>query len=440
MAGTQFAFGSPNVRSVSPSTTASHPVKATPAFVDTIHLAFRLSWTPDALAAVQRAAQIVSLRRDPLAAWNPDIDGPFTLGSRTYEPPRARARWYDAVLVSGDWTATVSTGVDSRGRPMPHPPLRLELRSVYLHHLGWHTAIQRAIDYAAELGTIHQITVTRADLACDILTDAVTPDLKEQGAFVSRARTATSHEVSITTETPLKTHYSSRRFTGWTIGSRGASAIHLRIYDKLLEIASNPAAAHIRDVWKHYGLPEPLPTDSKRIWRIEYEIGREPLAEFGYRDVSRWLTEGWAPLWATLTHEWFRVIDPTTSTRPSRAKTAPWWTTVQHAATDWQGDLATRDPIPLRPVDSRLLRQALGCMTRWAAAAGVSADDLIEWLATDGRGRIRILLEEAEARLSSEREAAIKHWRPRTELDERIRALIGARPSIPRAAEPFADA
>jgi len=323
---------------------------------------------------------------------------------------------------------------------MPHPPLRLELRSVYLHHLGWRTAIQRAIDYAATLGTIHQISVTRADLACDILTDAITADLKDRGAFVSRARTATSHEVTITTETPLKPHYSARRFTGWTIGSRGAGAIHLRIYDKLLEIASNPAAAHIRDLWAHYGLPEPLPTDSKRIWRIEYEIGREPLAEFGYRDISRWLSEGWAPLWATLTHEWIRVIDPTTSTRPSRAKTAPWWTTVQHAATDWQGDLATRDPIPLRPVDSRLLRQALGCMTRWAAAAGVSADDLIEWLTTDGRGRIRILLKEAESRLSKERDSAIPYWRPRTELEERIRALVGARPSLPRAQNPFADA
>lgn len=79
-------------------------------------------------------------------------------------------------------------------------------------------------------------------------------------------------------------------------------------------------------------------------------------------------------------------------------------------------------------------------MTRWAAAAGVSADDLIEWLATDGRGRIRVLLEEAESRLSRERQSAIPHWRPRTELDERIRALIGARPSLPRAHNPFAGA
>lgn len=417
-----------------------HTNPATPAFVDTLHLAFKLSWTPEALEAVQRAATIVSLKRDPLAAWNPDLDGPFRLGSHTYEPPRARARWYDAVLTSGDWTATVSTGVDSRGRPMPHPPLRLELRSVFLHHLGWRAAMQRALDYAAELGDVHQVTVTRADLACDILTDQVTPDLKDRGAFVTRARTATAHEINVTTETPLRTHYSARRFTGWSIGGRGAAAIHLRIYDKAIEIASNPAAAHVRDLWAHYGLPEPLPNDSTRIWRIEFELGREPLAEYGFRDASRWLSEGWAPLWAALTHEWFRVVDPTTSTRTSRAKTAPWWTTVQQAAADWKGDLAARDPIPLRAVDSRLLRQALGCLTRWAAAAGVTADDIIEWLVTDGRGRIRVLLEEAEDRLARERADAVHHWRPRTELDERIRALVGARPSIPRTGNPFADA
>src|SRR5690606_35753328 len=136
--------------------------------------------------------------------------------------------------------------------------------SIFLHHVGWRTALERALEYAARLGTLHTASVTRADLACDLLTDAVTPDLKDRGAFVGRAKTATSHEVSITTETPLETHYSGRRFSGWTIGSRGASAIHLRIYDKLLEIAANPKAAHIRDVWAHHGLPEPLPTDSKR--------------------------------------------------------------------------------------------------------------------------------------------------------------------------------
>src|SRR5690606_38494981 len=148
----------------------------------------------------------------------------------------------------------------------------------------WRAALQRAIDYAAELGEIHQVTVTRADLACDILTDQITPDLKTQGAFVSRARTATSHEITVTTETPLQTHYSARRFTGWSIGGRGAHAIHLRIYDKAIELASNPAAAPVRDVWQRYGIPEPGPTDSRRIWRVEFELGREPLAEYGFRN------------------------------------------------------------------------------------------------------------------------------------------------------------
>lgn len=128
--------------------------------------------------------------------------------------------------------------------------------------LAWLTSILREL-----VATEGEETVSRADLAADVVTPI---DMESWGrrAWVTRVRAKDSHSTG-------------DDYTGWRIGNH-SNPISLRLYDKTFQLdkIKKGQDGGLYGIWDRNGW---VPWDS--VWRVEVEIRRAGLAQFGLKTL-----------------------------------------------------------------------------------------------------------------------------------------------------------
>jgi hypothetical protein len=152
------------------------------------------------------------------------------------------------------------------GAQEPFPPVYIQLRSAYLHHVGVEAAVEavRRIVATDLVADVDQLRVSRADLYVD--EQGWTPQPADFRRFVCRAVRRRLYEV------PRQMYDSGRRLSGFAFGRGDLMA---RIYDKTLELSTR-GQSWPELLWD--GRDEDAP-----VWRVEFQFRRKALTEFSVR-------------------------------------------------------------------------------------------------------------------------------------------------------------
>ena len=170
----------------------------------------------------------------------------------------------------------------------------------------------------------------------------------------------------ITKATKVDPHFDRKRLTGFSIGRDKISA---RLYDKPLEIEQQSKKYWMYRIWGLKSVP-----NGHHIIRVEYQIRRERLKEFGINLISD--LDGNLPgLWSFLTHKWLRLVDDTAK-HHTHQKLLPFWAIVQTAVPGAQDACALVRQEAIRADEAQIRNQMRGMITSLAAL--YRQGDLIE--------------------------------------------------------------
>jgi hypothetical protein len=189
------------------------------------------------------------------------------------------------------------------------PEVRLQPRAELLHAIGAAETVALLAGLLGEAVSDLRLGVSRLDVFSDW--QGWQLDASQRERFVCRA----DH---------LRLYEDGGAFTGFSFGSRTTKTFSARIYDKTAEIRAS-GADWWPAVWgERYrpGLP---------VLRVELEVGRTALAEFGL-DTPAEALAGVAALWSYGTHEWLTYRSPSGDRTRSRWPVAPEWRQVQGAS------------------------------------------------------------------------------------------------------------
>jgi hypothetical protein len=251
------------------------------------------------------------------------------------------------------------------------PSLRVQPRAEFLHAVG----PRATLDFFSGIGEYLSggrpvsWTLSRLDLFCDLQGWELRGD--DRHRFVCRGMTRTTHE-------------QSEEFTGFEFGKRSSKTVCARIYDKTKQI-SDKGLDWWPQMWgDRFNSAEP-------VVRIEFEVGRQGLVEFGIRTPHEGI-EAAPRLWASVTADWLSYRTRTADRTKSRWPVAPEWTDVQGAS-------LAADAIGLERVRSGRrqgeLRKLLPHLVGYLASTGaiIGTDDLPSTL-----GAVRSLVASDEIR------------------------------------------
>ena len=143
---------------------------------------------------------------------------------------------------------------------MKLPPLRVQPRAEHLHALGPRASLAY-FERVGELLAAGPVEwgLSRLDLFCDVQGWTLCGD--DRHRFVTRAERRDLHEVGET-------------FSGFEFGRRSTKTVCARIYDKTAQIEAK-GIDWWADVWGERFDP------ALAVLRIEFELGRQGLKEFG---------------------------------------------------------------------------------------------------------------------------------------------------------------
>ena len=219
---------------------------------------------------------------------------------------------------------------------------------------------------------IETVKISRIDGCVDLPDVDVTEYVTrfENNCFVSRAKKGGIFQ-------------HGKRKTGFKLGS----SKQIRIYDKLLEVQTQPEKMMIL-IQTRWGKRLP-----QCATRVEYQIGSEDLRKLGIVTLDDYEKKRYS-LFEYLTHDWFRMTD----TEPKdnnhrRIETSKLWGIVQKGFSQWTGKQleALKFRVDQIPDYNQLSKQAIGCISSIAALKDIEFDDtesLVHYLA----GLFRVLL------------------------------------------------
>ena len=201
--------------------------------------------------------------------------------------------------------------------PSAHlPAVRIQPRAQFLHAVGPNQAVSYFADIVEnEVGPL-LLTVSRVDLFADFQGWELSGD--NRARFLCRGSERGTYEDGET-------------FSGFTFGKRVTGTISGRLYDKTLEIKKK-GTDYWYEVWGEEF------DRSQRVLRVEFEILRGALREYGIRDPEVVIAAAGA-LWASVTEQWLTYRTPTKDATRSRWPIAWEWRCVQRSALrdEWAG-------------------------------------------------------------------------------------------------------
>jgi hypothetical protein len=302
--------------------------------VDALYLSGRATLAPTFLEYLERARSLATDLRHPLSCPVGDLE--FKIA------PHGWGR-YRYLLVHDVGRIGVSTSEHL-------PPIRVQPRAELLHAVGPAKAVPLFAQILRESCSDMSFSASRLDLFVDVQGWQLTAGHRER--FVCRADAARAFE-------------DRGAFSGFSFGSRVTKAFYGRIYDKTAEIAAS-GKDWWHDVWGSSYRP------GEQVWRVELEIGRKGLTEFGL-DMVREVLEATGDLWRYGTSEWLTFRSPTNDATKSRWPIAPEWRVVQQALLSERTLGLTRMAARRRAGSLRKLFPALaGYLAAFAVAVGTS--------------------------------------------------------------------
>ena len=196
-------------------------------------------------------------------------------------------------------------------RPRPSgsvPCVMAQLRSELLWRLGWEAAVARTDDIVRSVldpsAPIQAPMLSRVDLCADF--QGWIPRESDLPRFVRRSRSSS-------------TYRTGAMLTGFSFGR---NEIVARLYDKTAELGVS-GKQWMRSIWEHGGY-----TPDSAVWRIEFQLRREALREFGLSSVAT-MSTCLGPLWNHLLHRWLRLTIPVRSDRRERWPIDPAWLAIR---------------------------------------------------------------------------------------------------------------
>ncbi len=250
------------------------------------------------------------------------------------------ARGYSFLLTSDDMDLAVGAGKN-------FPPVRVELRSSFLHSVSVEAAVARALAILAAdllLGPPEVLT-SRIDIYADLQRwPLVEADLDR---FTTRAR----FRELLREEMMLD----GRRLTGFRFGK---ADMMVRLYDKTIEIERS-GKRWVRDLWGEAFTP------GEPVWRLEFQFRRGIIKSLQLSDPAEVLA-ALQDLWHYATVNWITYRTPTRDARERRWPLHPIWKQVQaiEIAPQMTGLVRQREK---ELSEERTLRLLLGCMTSLGA-------------------------------------------------------------------------
>ncbi|MGB8651370.1 MAG: hypothetical protein WCD35_11985 [Mycobacteriales bacterium] len=189
------------------------------------------------------------------------------------------------------------------------PALRIQPRSEFLHAVGVRKALEWFQGQAEDAVPDVRLTGSRLDVYSDW--QGWSLGANDRDRFVCRAAR-------------LNTREDGEAWTGFEFGRRKTGTVTARIYDKTRQVAEAgydwwPA------VWGS-GFDRTRP-----VVRVEFELGRQALREFGL-DGAVDVVTGAPGAWAALTGGWLTYRRPTADQTRARWPVADEWSEIQGAS------------------------------------------------------------------------------------------------------------
>lgn len=227
-------------------------------------------------------------------------------------------------------------------------PITVKFLSSYIWSFGLKKAFTKFVSWLESISTsITGTKVSRSDVCAD--TDLVTFKETDIKGVVTLARKRQKYFVE-------GEYAIGRKFTGFTIGK--GSPLQARVYNKSIEIPSS-GKAWFKEIWLANNWCE-----DREVWRVEFQIMRNVLKEFGINTVVDLLNKE-GELWAYLTQQWLTIRQPSND-KVYRWKLKKKWKTIQEAGNDYNTTPLVREKVLQGSIQS-LLDQGAGILLSVAA-------------------------------------------------------------------------
>lgn len=261
--------------------------------VDALYLSGRADLSPALLAVLEERRQAAEAAEDPVAFE--------VAGVEWWVEPRSFGRYrYRLTHPHGLVGITTSDNL---------PTFRVQPRAEFLHGVGPQAVLAWFDGFGEYLagGPVYW-TLSRLDLFCDVQGWQLEGD--DRHRFVCRAKRRDLHE-------------EGEAFTGFEFGRRTTKTVCARLYDKTLQVHTK-GLDWWPSIWGNRYDP------SKPVLRVEVEVGRQGLVEYGINSPTDGLERA-AGVWASVTSDWLTYRTATADDTRSRWPVAPEWADVQRA-------------------------------------------------------------------------------------------------------------
>ena len=239
----------------------------------------------------------------------------------------------------------------SRRRAKSMPMAYIKISSEYLTHKPLLEIIADLTSVLSELGVIQsRPKVSRIDLFVD---------------FASIENMESWHREAWVTRSEKINQYAVKgEFSGWSIGM--GSGMAARLYNKLLEITTSNKG-YLVPLWNEAGWDGETP-----IWRLEFELKRDILAQFDVQALNTTLAN-LNGLWSYATTEWIKLTIPSEAdSNRSRWPIHPLWEYLSSVDFETSGGALTREFSAQRiPSDRRLFDFGFSVISSFMAREGI---------------------------------------------------------------------
>ena len=195
------------------------------------------------------------------------------------------------------------------------PAIRVQPRTEFLQGAGPRPAVAWFRSVLESVCGPVSLSVNRLDLFGDFQNWNLSGDSRHE--FVCRAQSRHTYE-------------DNGVFNGFIFGTRKSDTVLARIYDKTIE-SSKSGSAYWKMIWGDTF------DAAKPVIRVEFELGRTGLREYGVTSVDDVLDAA-GSLWASLTREWLTHRVVSADQTRSRWAVSPAWESVSRASLaeeDW---------------------------------------------------------------------------------------------------------
>jgi hypothetical protein len=233
------------------------------------------------------------------------------------------------------------------------PAFRIQPRAQFLHGVGALNGAEWFRDQLEPACGAVDLTVSRVDLFSDWQGWSLCGD--DRHRFVCRAKSRVTYE-------------ENDSFTGFRFGGRKMNTVSARIYDKTLEM-KHSNAGYWEDIWgPSYDRSEP-------VHRVEFELGRQGLSEFGLRGPQE-VVGAAGGLWSYCTGKWLSLRNRTGDATHARWPEASEWRDIRRARLADEGHGLERMRKGRRRATLEGLTPILvGCMSTFAVLSGTTAEE-----------------------------------------------------------------